>query len=154
MLLLYVDDVYLVGNHSDQIEWLRQELLSRFEMTDLGLLSYFLGVEFIQRPIGLILTQRGYLQQILTKFEMSHCNLSRVPVQLGIKLQRNMNAPTADLDMYQCLVGKLLFCNLTSLMHLLYSVVSLLLPRNPISLPPNIFFATSRALFLWVSSIV
>ena len=142
MLLLHVDDEYLASNHSDRIVWLCQELFSRFEMTNLGFLSYSLGMEFIQRPTGLILTQRGYLQQILTKFGMSHCNPACVPVKLGI----NVWWPN-----YSSTIGP----NLTSLTQLLYSVIeSLLLPRNPISLLPNIFFATSRAFFLWISNIV
>ena len=113
MLLLYVDDVYLAGSHSDKIAWLRQELFSSFDMTDLGLLSYSLGVEFIQRSTGLILTQRRYLQQILSKFGMANCNPARVLFQPGVKLHRDMHAPTANLATYQRLVGKLLFCNWT-----------------------------------------
>jgi hypothetical protein len=47
LLILYVDDVYLTGNNTEHIALIRSEIKQAFEMSDLGLLSYSLGLEFL-----------------------------------------------------------------------------------------------------------
>lgn len=56
LLLLYVDDVYLTGNNTAHIASIRAEIQKEFDMSDLGILSYSLGIEFIFQPDGILLT--------------------------------------------------------------------------------------------------
>lgn len=58
LLLLYVNDVYLTGNNDVRIAFIRKEIQQTFEMSDLGLLSYSLGLEFLFEPEGILVTQR------------------------------------------------------------------------------------------------
>jgi hypothetical protein len=44
ILVLYVDDLLITGNSSSIIHDVQQALMEQFEMTDLGLLHYFLGL--------------------------------------------------------------------------------------------------------------
>ena len=48
ILVLYVDDLFLIGNEK-LIIWCKKKLDSEFEMKDLGLMHYFLGLEVWQR---------------------------------------------------------------------------------------------------------
>ena len=113
LLLLYVDNVYLVENDPIKLAWYRTQLFSRFAMTDLDPLSYSLGIEFLQRPTGLILMQRGHILQILSDFQMLECNPVSIPLLPGLQLRQDMGALLADLLDYQRLEDKLLFCNWT-----------------------------------------
>lgn len=65
LLILYIDDVHLTGNNTDHIALIRYEIKRAFKMSDLGLLSYSLGLEFRFQPEGILVTQRQYIKEIL-----------------------------------------------------------------------------------------
>jgi hypothetical protein len=50
LLGVYVDDLIITGTSSTAIGEFKQEMMSLFRMSDLGLLSYYLGIEVVQRP--------------------------------------------------------------------------------------------------------
>ena len=52
VLLLYVDDMILIGDDPTHIVFVKQKLCATFLMTDLGLLRYFLGIEITSFPDG------------------------------------------------------------------------------------------------------
>lgn len=56
ILVLYADDLFMTGNEPLMIECKRQ-LASEFEVKDLGLMQYFLGLEVWQRPGEIFLSQ-------------------------------------------------------------------------------------------------
>ena len=71
-LLLYVDDIILIGNNSKHIASLVTALKAVFELKDLGELNYFLGVQISRTPVGLHLTQSKYASNILHRFHMEN----------------------------------------------------------------------------------
>ena len=54
-------------------------LMKEFEMTNLGRLKYFLGMEFVETEQGLILNQKKYASEILARFDMEECNIVVTP---------------------------------------------------------------------------
>ena len=60
ILLLYVDDLFLIGNEK-QISECKKNLPTEFEMTYLGLMHYFLGIEVWQSLEGIFLNQGKYV---------------------------------------------------------------------------------------------
>jgi hypothetical protein len=64
ILVLYVDDLFLTGDEK-LINGCKRELTSKFDMTDLGLMHYFLGLEVWQRPKEIFLNQGKYTVEIL-----------------------------------------------------------------------------------------
>ena len=59
ILVLYVDNLFLTGNEK-LIGWCKKKLASEFEMKDLGLMHYFLGLEVWQRQKEIFLSQGKY----------------------------------------------------------------------------------------------
>ncbi|KAK8938435.1 hypothetical protein KSP39_PZI011029 [Platanthera zijinensis] len=57
IICLYVDDLVLTGNNIQQLENFKEEMKKRYEMIDLGLLKYFLGIQIKQSPAGIMLSQ-------------------------------------------------------------------------------------------------
>ena len=51
LVLVYVDDIIVIGSHSTQVTNLIQQLHQQFSLKDLGLLHYFLGLEVHRTPI-------------------------------------------------------------------------------------------------------
>jgi hypothetical protein len=69
ILVLYVDDLFLTSTKSLIIEC-KYALASEFEMKDLGMMHYFLGLEVWQRTDEIFLSQGKYTVEILKKFEL------------------------------------------------------------------------------------
>jgi hypothetical protein len=67
ILLLYVDDLFLTGEEK-LITDCKNKLAKEFEMKDLGLMHYFLGLEVLQRPEKIFLNQGKYAVEILNRF--------------------------------------------------------------------------------------
>ena len=67
MLLLYVDDMIIIGDDLGGIQELKDFLSQQFEMKDLGHLSYFLGLEITYFTDGLYITQAKYTFELLSR---------------------------------------------------------------------------------------
>eukprot|EP00253_Pinus_taeda_P026389 PITA_26389 len=70
ILVLYVDDLILTGSDPNLINHLKSSLKKKFEMTDLGHLHYFLGLQVLQSKEGISLSQTNYACDILRHFHM------------------------------------------------------------------------------------
>lgn len=62
---VYVDDLFVTGTSEVEIQTFKQQMEGEFEMCDLGILSYYLGLEVQQDCSGITLKQTGYAKKIL-----------------------------------------------------------------------------------------
>ena len=60
---LYVDDLIFTASNSKLLSDFKEAMVKEFEMTDLGLMSYFLGIEVQQTDEGIFISQR-YFEEI------------------------------------------------------------------------------------------
>lgn len=107
--MLYVDDMFITGNDTAKIRWITQQLCGCFEMSDLGPVQKFLGLEFLYADNGIYVHQATYAEEILRDFGMDSCSPSHVPLHEGTKLQTNMDSPSVAPTPYSRLTGKLNF---------------------------------------------
>jgi hypothetical protein len=94
---------------------------SLFSMSDLGLLSYYLGIEVKQSPQGISINQSVYATKILEKCGMKDCNSSQTPMEPRLKLSKSSTAEPVDNTHYISVVGSLRYL-LHSRPDLCYSV--------------------------------
>jgi len=73
VLLLYVDDIVLIGNSEAMLLRFVTILCEQFVMKDLGNLHYFLGIQVVRSPSGLFLAQHKYVVDLLHKFQLHTC---------------------------------------------------------------------------------
>nr|GEU47980.1 ribonuclease H-like domain-containing protein [Tanacetum cinerariifolium] len=73
-----------------------------FSMTDLGSLTYFLGISITRDSSGMFLCQRKYATEIFDQAHMVNCNLTRTPVDTYFKLGDD-DDPVPDPTLYRCL---------------------------------------------------
>lgn len=112
LICLYVDDLLVTGNNSKDIDEFKKKMMAEFQMTDLGILTYFLGMEFKATSKGIILHQKKYLQEVLERFQMSNYNAAITPADCGIKLSRDQDEKAVDHTLYKQIVGCLRYiCN-------------------------------------------
>lgn len=67
---LYVDELLVTGSKDSEIIGFKREMMSEFEISDLGELSYFLGLEFNRIERGLVMHQKKYANDLLERFNM------------------------------------------------------------------------------------
>ncbi|KAG2759912.1 Retrovirus-related Pol polyprotein from transposon TNT 1-94 [Phytophthora cactorum] len=89
---LYVDDLVLASNNDKLLKSTKKALSERFDMTDLGHLKYFLGMEIDQDVVTgkVSMRQTKFAKDILEKFGMEHSNPVKTPQDPGLKLTNTM----------------------------------------------------------------
>ena len=79
IIALYVDALILTGD--DQlIKSRKEDLVREFEMKDMGLMHYFLGMEVWQGDGDLFVSQGKYANEILRRFHMESCKPMKTPI--------------------------------------------------------------------------
>ena len=109
IIVLYVDDLIITGSQLISIQKLKENLRKEFEMTDLGLLHYFLGLQIWHMADGIFLSQPKYASDLLARFKMSDCKACASPFQSGVKLIVDCTTPLVDATLYRQLIGSLIY---------------------------------------------
>jgi len=72
----------------EQVLNFKTEMALKFEMSDLGRVTYYLGIEVCQNKEGITLSQRRYALKILEEAGMAECNLVHTPMEAGLNLSK------------------------------------------------------------------
>ena len=88
-ILLYVDDLVITGADLGEINHVKLQLAASFDMKDMGDLHYFLGIEVIRTPEGILISQRHYVLRMLFKFRMADSKSVSTPLDRTVKLRPN-----------------------------------------------------------------
>jgi hypothetical protein len=107
---MYVDDLFPTGDEG-LIAWCKRELISKFEMKDLGLMHYFLGLEVWQRQGEIFLAQGKYTVDILKRFGMMDCKSMSTPMVTNLRKLHDSDSGSylVDPTMYRQLIGSLMY---------------------------------------------
>ncbi|KAL0282268.1 UNVERIFIED_CONTAM: Retrovirus-related Pol polyprotein from transposon RE2 [Sesamum angustifolium] len=76
------------GNNEKMIQDFKEDMMKTFEMSDLGLMHFFLGIEINQEKEGIFICQRKYTETLLKKFKMESCKTVTTPLVTGEKYQK------------------------------------------------------------------
>jgi transposase InsO family protein len=104
---VYVDDLIITGPSQADIDAFKKEMMGSFSMSDLGLLSYYLGIQVIQKDGEIMLCQSAYALKILEQAGMKGCNPCHVPMENRLRLSKNDKSPPVDKTKYRSVVGSL-----------------------------------------------
>ena len=99
-LIIYVDDMIITGDDEEEIAELRKNLFQEFEMKDLGLLKYFLGIEVLRSKKGIFINQRKYILDLLAEIRMFDCKPVDNPMVQNHGLQMKEGAKQTDRGRY------------------------------------------------------
>lgn len=87
--------------------------MNEFEMTDLGKLHHFLGINVQQTQGGIFISQEKYASEILKKFKMENANPVATPCITGLKLSKEGEGKLVNATMFRSLVGNLMYLTAT-----------------------------------------
>eukprot|EP00253_Pinus_taeda_P025234 PITA_25234 len=76
----------MIGNNESYIASIKKELGKSLEMTDLGYVHYYLGIEVTQHPKSIFLSQKKYIGDLLNRVGMTECNPLTTPMEQNLKL--------------------------------------------------------------------
>lgn len=102
---VYVDDLLITGSKASIIEGFKKQMNSVFEMTDMGELKYYLGIEVHQENGVIEIKQSGYAKKILERAGMANCNSSKYPMDPGLQLSKDEGGEKVNATDYKSLVG-------------------------------------------------
>jgi hypothetical protein len=108
ILLLYVDDLFLIGEEKLIIDC-KKKLAAEFEMEDLGLMHYLLGLEVWQSLEKIFLNQGKYAVEILKRFDMLECKAMNTPMETKLKLLVDTSSELVDATLYRQIIGSLMY---------------------------------------------
>ncbi|GJS93536.1 retrovirus-related pol polyprotein from transposon TNT 1-94 [Tanacetum coccineum] len=83
------DDLIFTGNDKQMYVQFKTLMMNEFDMTDLGKVRYFLGIEVRQNEAGVFICQKRYAQGVLERFNMEKCNSVQNPIVPGCQLTRD-----------------------------------------------------------------
>ncbi|GJU87401.1 retrotransposon protein, putative, ty1-copia subclass [Tanacetum coccineum] len=95
-LILYVDDIIIMGNHIPSLQSVKDYLGKCFAMKDLGEAAFILGIKIYRdrskRLIGL--SQNAYMDKILKRYKMDNSKRGTIPMQERLDLNKSQGAQT------------------------------------------------------------
>ncbi|XP_066324367.1 uncharacterized mitochondrial protein AtMg00810-like [Miscanthus floridulus] len=104
---VYVDDLIITGAEGDRVEAFKAQKKKEFDMSDLGLFCFYLGVEVRQDVSGIALCQTHYAKRILELDGMTGYNPAHTSMEERLKLSRDSMTEEVDSTHYRRLIGSL-----------------------------------------------
>ncbi|KAJ9547551.1 hypothetical protein OSB04_020094 [Centaurea solstitialis] len=83
LVQIYVDDIIFGSTNSDMCSWFNDLMTTRFEMSMLRELSFFLGLQVLQKPDGILINQSKYIRDLLKRFHMDTSSVAKNPMASG-----------------------------------------------------------------------
>ena len=82
---------------------------AEFEMTMIGELTHFLGLQIRQQDSGVFLSQSKYAKNLVKKFGLKFASSVRTPMSPNVKLTIDLLGKSIDPSLYRSMIGSLLY---------------------------------------------
>lgn len=97
----------VTSSSEEKVAEFKKQMQKVFDMSDLGRLSYYLGLEVNQSKEGIAIVQAGYAKKILKTAGMMDCNGSKYPMEPKLSLKKDENGELVNATEYRRLIGSL-----------------------------------------------
>nr|GEX74658.1 hypothetical protein [Tanacetum cinerariifolium] len=87
----------------------RDIILGEFQMSAIGELTFFLGLQFQQRPDGIFINQEKYVQEILNKFDLGSVRTTTTPYEAPKPKSKNESDSPVNIHLYRSMIGSLMY---------------------------------------------
>jgi hypothetical protein len=104
---VYVDDLVITDTKDAEVAAFKEEMKATFQISDLGLLSFYLGIEVHHGDSGITFRQTAYAKRIVELAGLTDCNTALTPMEERLKLSRDSTTDKVDATQYRRIVGSL-----------------------------------------------
>ncbi|GKD24938.1 retrovirus-related pol polyprotein from transposon TNT 1-94, partial [Tanacetum coccineum] len=93
---IYVDDIIFASTDPKDCDHISNEMSSKFQMSMMGQISFFLGLQISQNPRGIFINQSKYANEILKKFDLHKSDPVDTPMVERTKLDEDLSRTPVD----------------------------------------------------------
>ncbi|GJY61657.1 retrovirus-related pol polyprotein from transposon TNT 1-94 [Tanacetum coccineum] len=109
LVLIYVDDIIFESINPKYSKKFEKLMHSRFEMSLMGEIKFFLGLQIHQYPRDIFINQAKYTLEILKKHGMDKCNSIGTPMATKPKMDADLSGKPVDQTDYRSKIGSLMY---------------------------------------------
>nr|GEX97808.1 hypothetical protein [Tanacetum cinerariifolium] len=113
LVQVYVDDIIFGSTRKDWCDEFETLMQSEFEMSSMGPLTFFLGLQVDQRPDGIFIHQEKYVVDILRKFDLANSKLVSTPFEPQKIREKNVPNEPISVHIYRSMIGCLMYLTAT-----------------------------------------
>jgi hypothetical protein len=106
---IYVDDIIFGSTNRSFCDEFSKIMMDRFEMSMMGVLTFFLGFQIMQDKEGTFISQTKYTSDILKKFGMAKAKPIKTPMGTNGHLDLDLGGTLVDQKVYRSMIGSLLY---------------------------------------------
>ncbi|GKA60308.1 retrovirus-related pol polyprotein from transposon TNT 1-94 [Tanacetum coccineum] len=106
---IYVDDIIFALTDPQDCDHFSNEISSKFQMSMMGQISFFLGLQISQNPRGIFINQSKYANEILKKFDLHKSDPVDTPMVERTKLDEDLSGIPVDQTQYRSMIGSLMY---------------------------------------------
>ena len=118
---VYVDDIIFRSTKDELVHSFLKLMQTEFEMSMIGELTHFLGLQIRQQDSGIFLSQSKYAKNLVKKFGLESTSSIRTPMSPNVKLTVDLLGKSVNSSLYRSMIGSLLYLT-TSRPDISYSV--------------------------------
>ncbi|GJR68143.1 ribonuclease H-like domain-containing protein [Tanacetum coccineum] len=106
---VYVDDIIFGSTKKSLCTEFESLMHKKFQMSSMGELTFFLGLQVMQRDDGIFISQDKYVADILNKFDFSSVKTSSTLIETNKALLKDEEAEDVDVHLYRSMIGSLMY---------------------------------------------
>ncbi|GKE21402.1 putative ribonuclease H-like domain-containing protein, partial [Tanacetum coccineum] len=106
---VYVDDIIFGSTNKELCTGFEKLMKDKFQMSSMGELTFFLGLQVQQKEDGIFISQEKYVDEILKKFNYTDMKSASTPVDLENHLVKDGDANDVDVHLYRSMIGSLMY---------------------------------------------
>lgn len=96
ILVIYVDDIVIFAKNACSMNEVKKLIMSKYEIKDLGAVSYLLGIKIERKNDCMALSQTKYIDKLLNEFNMNNCKSVKTPIEVGVQITKEDSPETQD----------------------------------------------------------
>ena len=109
LVQIYVDDIIFGSTDVSMCKEFELLMQNEFEMSMMGELTFFLGLQVKQSSEGIFINQAKYIQDLLKKYKLAEVSPMRTPMATGLKLHKDLSGVSVECKLYRGMIGSLLY---------------------------------------------
>ncbi|KAD0053224.1 hypothetical protein E3N88_44863 [Mikania micrantha] len=109
LVQIYVDDIIFASSDPKLCDDFTKLMTTNFEMSAMGELQFFLGLQIKQKPDGIFIHQSKYTKELLKKFDLHNCKPCSNPMSTTTQLDADLKGTSVDETLYRCMIGSLMY---------------------------------------------
>ncbi|KAK6124609.1 hypothetical protein DH2020_041650 [Rehmannia glutinosa] len=109
LVKIYVDDIIFGSTNKEMCDKFSNLMQGKFEMSMMGELTFFLGLQLKQLKDGTFISQTKYTRDLMKKFGMEEKSSVKIPMNTSVKMDMDADGKAVDQTRYRALIGSLLY---------------------------------------------